>query len=82
MNFTQIRLPEELKNELSSISESRYPEESCAILFGIIENKTPIISSVTKIVELENLTHSQVEFRWDDIEFYNQIVKYQQLVIS
>ena len=78
MKIKQIHLSRKLQNDLSLLSKSRYPEESCAILFGKIENEIIPISRVTKILELQNITHSQVEFQWDDIEFYNQIVTHQK----
>ncbi len=78
MKIEKIHISKSLQNELSYLSKSIYPLESCAILLGEIGREINPISRVTKVVELHNITQSQVEFRWDDIEFYNQIIANQK----
>ena len=72
MQPEKISLTNTLLVELSTLSKSRYPEESCAALFGTIKHSNPPSYTVTKISALNNITHSRVEFRLDEMELYTQ----------
>ncbi len=74
VKIDNIHISSTLITELSNQSNSRFPEESCATLFGRIEGEISFNSHVTKIIELKNIVHSEVEFRWDEMEFYHHCV--------
>jgi proteasome lid subunit RPN8/RPN11 len=70
MHIQKILISKTLLEELSALSKSRYPEESCAVLFGNIKHNSFLSYVVTKISKLNNMTHSSVEFRFDEMELY------------
>ena len=68
---TQIRLDKKSQEQLVEISQAKYPNESCAVLFGSIKNHPKTIFTVTNVAELTNIVHSSVEFRVDELELYS-----------
>lgn len=75
MNIKHIIIPKSQLTELAELSKDHYPEESCAILFGQIEGQNSLETHVIKMIELQNIVHSHVEFRWDDMEFYTHCLE-------
>lgn len=71
MQLSKISIPATLLTRLSHLSQSRYPEESCAALFGEHMGINSLNCIVTKISELINITHSAVEFQLDEMELYS-----------
>jgi [CysO sulfur-carrier protein]-S-L-cysteine hydrolase len=69
-------------NILEQLSAQCFPEESCAILFGSIQGEKLLEIQVTKIVELHNIVHSPVEFRWDEMEFYQHYLTQKKAGLS
>ena len=74
MHSINLILTKSLKNDLSQISKSRYPEESCAALFGTITVETQRIFKINIAIELRNIVHSPTEFRIDELELYHHCV--------
>ena len=75
MNIKNLLIYKSVLEELITLSKANYPEESCAILFGKIEVHASLEIHVTKKIELQNIVHSDIEFRWDDMEFYNHCLQ-------
>jgi len=75
MKIKNLHISNSLLASLTQLSKSCFPEESCAVLFGHIEGEISLELYVTKMIELKNIVHSNVEFRWDDMEFYNHCIQ-------
>ncbi len=75
MKIEKIHISNSLIASLTQLSESCSPEECCAVLFGHIIGETTLELHVTRIIELKNIVHSSVEFRWDDMEFYTHCLQ-------
>ena len=82
LRSSKITIPKSLIEELKQISKTRYPEEACAILFGNISKGDVQEIKISKVIELRNIVHSPVEFRWDEMEFYHHCLEQKKEALS
>ncbi|MHA1771125.1 MAG: M67 family metallopeptidase [Candidatus Thorarchaeota archaeon] len=79
MDISAIHIPSEALSSLYNYAEQCLPNESVALLFGMIRDGTAI---VTLVEPMENIANSPTRFEVDPVAEYELLIRAEQLDIE